>query len=108
MQHAVAEQREAASAHRPSAHAEEFVVEFGRDREPQCAVDFGRNRLLDVRRQPERRKHGLRRLAHPAQAVERFLDKARRDHAPSRFQSLPSLAMAKLAEIMKQFCHRLQ
>ena len=100
MQHAVAEQGEASSAHRPPAHAEEFVVELGRDRKPQCSVYFRRYGLLDHRRQPECLKHRLRRLSHPAQAFERLLDKSRRNHAPLDFGHRRLLVVAKLSEIM--------
>lgn len=107
MQHRVAEQREAAAAHRPCAHAEEFIVELGGDRQPERAIGLCRNRLIDRGCQADAGKDRRRRLAEPPQAVECLLHEARRDHASFDLgHSIP--AMAKLAEIMEQFCHRLQ
>lgn len=107
MQHAMAEQREAAAAHRSAAHTEEFVVEFGGDCQPERAIGLGRHRLIDQRRQSHPRKNRLCRLIQTPQAVEGLLDKGRCNHASLDFGHR-ALSMAKLSEIMEQFCHRLQ
>lgn len=107
MQDRVAEQREAAATHRPCAHAEEFIVELGGDRQPERAIGLRRNRLIDRGCQADAGKDRRRRLAEPPQAVECLLHEAWRDHA-SLDLGHSILAMAKLAEIMEQFCHRLQ
>lgn len=69
MQDRVAEQREAAATHRPCAHAEEFIVELGGDRQPERAIGLRRNRLIDRGCQADAGKDRRRRLAEPPQAV---------------------------------------